>query len=65
MEKTTKNDNGAPKRLPRGHAYMRFRNRGYVIHVDFEKADIPWLEGIIKAALREMAKRDKEAEKPC
>ena len=39
------------RRLPRGHAYVRVRNRGYSIHIDFTELDSAIAEKMIKAAM--------------
>lgn len=46
--------------LPRGHAYMRFRNNGYTVHVDFLDRNVQWLDEIVKTAI---AKEVEECEK--
>jgi len=47
--------------LPRGHAYMRFRNNGYTVHVDFLDRTVPWLDEIVKTALAKEAEECKKA----
>ncbi len=37
--------------LPRGHAYIRMRNRGYKIDIDYPELDSAQAERIIKAAM--------------
>jgi hypothetical protein len=44
------------KKLPSGHAYMRFRNNGYAIHVDFPEKNLPFLDKIIRMAMKAYGK---------
>ncbi len=37
--------------LPRGHAYIRMRNRGYKIDIDYPELDSAQAERIIRAAM--------------
>ena len=39
-------------RLPRGHAYVRVRNKGYSIHVDFPAVSDDVAERMIEAAMK-------------
>ena len=47
-------------KLPRGHAYMRFRNDGYSIHVDFPELKLEWLNKVIRDAMAEYGKSEEE-----
>ena len=38
-------------KLPRGHAYIRMRNRGYKIDIDYDELDSAEAERIIKAVM--------------
>jgi len=38
-------------KLPRGHAYIRMRNRGYKIDIDYPELDSAQAERIIKAVM--------------
>lgn len=38
-------------KLPRNHAYVHMRNRGYSIHIDFREVDSEIAEKMIKAAM--------------
>lgn len=38
-------------KLPRGHAYIRMRNRGYKIDIDYPELDSAEAELIIKAVM--------------
>lgn len=39
-------------KLPRGHAYIRMRNRGYRIDIDYPEVDSEQAEQIIKAVMK-------------
>lgn len=39
-------------RLPRGYAYMRFRNKGYSIDVEFPRTDEPLVELVMQKAMQ-------------
>lgn len=49
---------GEPK-YQRGHAYVRVRNRGYSVDIDFPEVDSPCAERMIKAVM-EILKADEE-----
>ena len=51
------------RKLPRGHAYMRFRNDGFSIHVDFPEKKVEWLNKVIRDAMAEYGK-DEDANHP-
>lgn len=53
-----------PPKLPRGHAYMRFRNNGYSIHVDFPEKKVAWLESIIQGALATLREDEEDLKDP-
>jgi hypothetical protein len=36
-------------KLPRGHAYIRVRNKGQAVHVDYRELDSPEAERIMNA----------------
>jgi len=38
-------------KLPRGHAYLRMRNRGYTIEIEYMEVDSEQAERAIKAAM--------------
>lgn len=40
-----------PPKLPRGHAYIRLRNRGTTIHFDMPSVDDPIAKKMMDAAL--------------
>jgi len=48
--------------FPRGHAYMRFRNNGYTVHVDFLDRNVSWLDEIVKTAIAKEAEECKKAQ---
>jgi hypothetical protein len=48
------------KKLPRGHAYVRLRNKGYSIHIDFCEVESAVAERCMRAALEEYEKALKE-----
>jgi len=41
----------ANDKLPRGHAYIRMRNRGCAFHIDYEEVDSAEAERMMKAVL--------------
>lgn len=43
---------GNEDKLPRGHAYVRMRNAGYKIDVDFPEIDSECAQRMIEAAMR-------------
>ena len=47
-------------RLPRGHAYIRFRNKGYSLHIDFPEKEVPWLEYLMKQAMRQFSLQEEK-----
>ena len=52
-------------KLPRGHAYIRMRNNGGYIHIDYPEVDSPEAERMIKAVLavlKEFANQEQEAD---
>lgn len=44
-------ETNAEKPLPRGHSYIRMRNRGYCINIDFMEIDSHIAEEMINAAM--------------
>ena len=42
---------GNDDKLPRGHAYIRMRNRGYSIDIDFPETNSEQAEQAIKAVM--------------
>lgn len=53
-------NSNADKKLPRGHAYARFRTEGYSIHFDFPEKAVPWIGELIKLAAEKFAKDEEE-----
>lgn len=52
------------KKLPRGHAYFRWRNKGFTVEMEFQHKDVPWLEEVLKVALAN-ARKDWSKEEKC
>jgi hypothetical protein len=38
-------------KLPRGHAYIRMRNKGYKVNIDYPEVDSAAAERLIKAVM--------------
>ena len=51
------------KRLPKGHAYVRIRNRGYSIHIDAAKIDDAFSERMMAYLTTELKKENEEEQK--
>lgn len=48
------------RKLPRGHAYIRIRNNGFSVHMDFRDKDIPFVEQMMKLIMDKHAEWLKE-----
>lgn len=46
--------------LPRGHAYIRMRNRGYKIDIDWPEMDAPQAQRMIEAVMAIMTAEDEK-----
>ena len=44
------------EKLPRGHAYIRIRNNGFSVDMDFRDKDVPFVERMLRLVM------DKNAE---
>jgi len=51
-------------KFPRGHAYVRMRNRGYKIDIDWPAIDSPEAEEMIKAVCEILKQRSAQADEP-
>lgn len=65
MKRTEKMENhdhvrDATKRMPRGYAYMRFRNDGFTFEVKFPRVNEPSVESAMRKAMQML----REATKP-
>jgi hypothetical protein len=47
------------KKLPRNHAYLHIRNKGYTIKLDFVEMQIPWLEEVLALAMERHNEEDR------
>jgi hypothetical protein len=48
------------KKLPNGHAYIRIRNAGFSVHIDFRDKDVPFVEQMMKLVMDKHAEWLKE-----
>lgn len=49
------------KKLPRGHAYARFRTDGRTFHIDCPEVKVDWIAELISEAVKRLMEEERVA----